>query len=224
MSQTQEPRRKPGRPKAGDDQRDVRDAILDQAEACFAAAGFAGASLRDIATRAGVNQALLRYYFGSKQDLFDAVFRRRGGMISGRRHVLLDRALAEPEPSVESLVRAYLRPQWEMKQSGPGGAAFIALQARVHAEPEAHALELRREVYDPSLKRYIDALSGQLPGIPRDLVATRMAFLVGAYLFMLNDLGRLADLSEGQIREIAEEEMLEQLVRFLSAGLKAPGI
>ncbi|WP_216671130.1 TetR/AcrR family transcriptional regulator [Mangrovicoccus sp. HB161399] len=224
MSQKQEPRRKPGRPKAGTDQPDARDAILDQAEFCFAAAGFAGASLRDIATRAGVNQALLRYYFGSKQDLFDAVFRRRGGMISGRRHVLLDRALAEAEPTVETLVRAYLRPQWEMKQSGPGGAAFIALQARVHAEPEAHALDLRREVYDPSLKRYIDALSGLLPAIPRDLVATRMAFLVGAYLFMLNDLGRLADLSEGQIREIPPDDMLEQLVRFLSAGLLAPAI
>ncbi|WP_108263142.1 TetR/AcrR family transcriptional regulator [Mangrovicoccus ximenensis] len=222
MSQTQEPRRRPGRPKAGTDRPDVRDAILDQAEFCFAAAGFAGASLRDIATRAGVNQALLRYYFGSKQDLFDAVFRRRGGMLSGRRHVLLDRALADPAPSVDALVRAYLQPQWEMKRSGPGGAAFIALQARVHAEPEAHALELRREVYDPSLKRYIDALADLLPAIPRDILATRMAFLVGAYLFMLNDLGRLADLSEGQIREIPAEDMLEQLICFLSAGLRAP--
>ncbi len=222
MSQSPDARRKPGRPKAGTGRPDARDTILDRAEACFAAAGFAGASLRDIAAGAGVNQALLRYYFGSKQDLFDAVFRRRGGMISGRRHVLLDRALAEPAPTVDAILRAYLSPQWEMKQSGAAGAAFIALQARIHAEPEAHALDLRREVYDPSLKRYIEALAGLLPQIPRDLIATRMAFMVGAYLFMLNDLGRLGDLSDGQIRELPPEEMLEQLVRFLSAGLQAP--
>ncbi|MBE3639585.1 TetR/AcrR family transcriptional regulator [Mangrovicoccus algicola] len=221
MDTSQPPRRKPGRPKAG---ADLRDRILDEAEACFAAAGFAGAALREIATRAGVNQALLRYYFGSKQDLFDAVFRRRGGMISGQRHVLLDRALAAPDLSVESVLRAYLRPQWEMKLSGPGGAAFIALQARVHAEPEAHALELRREVYDPSLRRYIDALCDLLPALPRAVVSMRVAFLVGTYLFMLNDLGRLTDLSEGQIHEMPPEHMLDQLVVFLAAGLRAPEI
>lgn len=211
--------RKPGRPKGGED---LRDAILDQAELAFAERGFAGASLRDMAARAGVNQALLRYYFGSKQDLFDAVFRRRGRDISERRHALLDQVLQAGDVTVEKLVRAYLKPQWEMKYSGPNGNAFIALQARVHAEPEEHSLELRREVYDPSLKRYIDALADVLPHVPRAQLSTRVAFLVGAYLFMLNDLGRLADLSEGEVREIPAEDMLEQLVRFISAGLRAP--
>ncbi|MEC7258518.1 MAG: TetR/AcrR family transcriptional regulator, partial [Pseudomonadota bacterium] len=170
--------RKPGRPKAG---ADLRDDILDHAETAFAEQGFAGATLRDIASRAGVNQALLRYYYGSKQDLFDAVFRRRGGELSGRRHVALDRVLESGRVSVESLVHAYLRPQWDLKYHGANGGAFIALQARIHAEPEAHALELRREVYDPSLKRYIDALAQVLPDVPRPVLSMRVAFLVGAY-------------------------------------------
>ncbi|EKF42152.1 TetR family transcriptional regulator [Nitratireductor indicus C115] len=217
---TSETRRKPGRPKDGED---MRDAILDQAEIAFAEAGFAGTKLRDIAGAAGVNQALIRYYFGTKEDLFDEVFRRRGGLISGARHVQLDQLLARGKPlQATEIIMAYLRPQWDMKHSGPNGAAFVKLQARLHAEPEEHALRLRREVYDASVKRYIQALSEALPDVPRPILSLRMAFLVGTYLFMLNDLGRLNDLTDGQIGEIDRESMLRALVAFLAAGLAAP--
>lgn len=213
-------KRKPGRPRDGGE---LRDVILDSAEAAFADHGFAGARMRDVAAAAGVNQALIRYYFGSKEDLFDEVFRRRGSVISGRRHVLLDQLQAGgARPEVKALIRAYLRPQWEMKHSGRGGAAFVRLQARLHAEPEEHALRLRREVYDASVHRYIQALAEALPELPREVISIRMAFLVGTYLFMLNDLGRLNDLTEGQIGEIGPEAMLDHLVAFLSAGLSTP--
>ncbi|MBU1281365.1 MAG: TetR/AcrR family transcriptional regulator [Alphaproteobacteria bacterium] len=211
--------RKPGRPSKSED---LRDVILDQAELAFAEFGFEGASLRDIAGRANVNQALTRYYFGSKADLFDACFLRRGGFLAGHRHVNLDRLLEKtPNPEVEDILLAYLKPQWDMKYSGPNGAAFVALQARLHAEPEEHALRLRREVYDASVKRYISALCDALPQIPRDLISTRMAFLVGTYLFMLNDLGRLDDLTDGHLNGFGKEDMLHQLVTFLSAGMRA---
>ncbi|WP_299847523.1 TetR/AcrR family transcriptional regulator [uncultured Paracoccus sp.] len=215
-----ETQRKPGRPK-GDE--DLRDRILDEAGLAFAEAGFAGARTRDIAARAGVNQGLIRYYFGSKEQLFEQVFRRYGGVLSGNRHVLLDRLLASDQPmDVESVIRAYLQPQWDMKHSGPNGAAFVRLQARLHAEPEQQALQLRHEVYDASVKRYIDALETLLPQLTRAKISLRMSFLVGTYMFMLNDLGRIEDLTEGQITALGKEEMLDNLVTFLSAGMRAP--
>lgn len=213
-------RRKPGRPREG---MDLRDQILDSAELHFAEHGFSGASMRDIAAAAGVNQALIRYYFGNKDALFQEVFRRRGGALSGRRHVLLDELVTRDHPpSVEEIIRAYLIPQWDMKYSGPSGAAFVRLQARLHAEPEEFALQLRREVYDASVKRYIAALEQALPAIPREVISIRMAFLVGTYLFMLNDLGRLGDMTDGQLYDMGKRPMLDHLVAFLSAGLKAP--
>lgn len=212
--------RRPGRPKDGTD---LRGEILDAAEAIFAESGYVGAKMRDIADLAGTNQSLIRYYFGSKEELFDEVFRRRGDIISGRRHVLLDELLSRSEsPSVEDIVRAYLTPQWEMKHSGTSGAAFVRLQARLHAEPEEHSLRLRREVYDASIKRYIDELTKRLTHLTREIVSLRMAFVVGAYMFMLNDLGRLNDLTDGQIGPVEGELMLSHLTAFLSVGLKAP--
>lgn len=212
--------RKPGRPRKDGNHRET---ILNKAEIAFAEGGYAGISIRDIADRAGVNQGLIRYYFESKQQLFDEVYRRRGGLLSGHRHVLLDRLLESGKPlTVKSIIRAYLQPQWDLKYSGEAGAAFVRLQARLHAEPEEHALRLRREVYDASVKRYVDALSKVLPAISKHTIGLRMAFLVGTYLFMLNDLGRIEDLTEGKILQLSKDEMLDHMVEFLTAGIKAP--
>ncbi|MFV0243584.1 MAG: TetR/AcrR family transcriptional regulator [Qingshengfaniella sp.] len=213
-------RRGPGRPKQDTA---LRDVILDKAELAFAEAGFEGTKVRDIAQRAGVNQALIRYYFGSKSDLFDEVFRRRGGIMASNRQANLDHLLATRDnPTVEEVLRAYLAPQWDMKYSGESGAAFVRMQARLHAEPEERALRLRSEVYDPSVLRYIATLSRILPEIPGEIISTRMAFLVGTYLFMLNDLGRLGDLTEGRLSAFGKDDLLDQLICFLSAGMRAP--
>jgi len=53
--------------------------ILDAAHAVFVQHGTAGARMLDIARAAGVNQALLHYYFRTKDRLAEAVFRRAAG-------------------------------------------------------------------------------------------------------------------------------------------------
>ncbi|MFM6954255.1 MAG: TetR/AcrR family transcriptional regulator [Sphingobacteriaceae bacterium] len=56
---------------------DKKEALLDSAERLFADLGYEGASTRRLATEAGVNIAMLNYYFGSKEGLFRAVVERR---------------------------------------------------------------------------------------------------------------------------------------------------
>jgi len=48
--------------------------ILKAAREVFRRKGFSGAKMDEIATEAGINKALLHYYFRSKQNLFDQVF------------------------------------------------------------------------------------------------------------------------------------------------------
>ncbi|MCC8425074.1 TetR/AcrR family transcriptional regulator [Mucilaginibacter sp. UR6-11] len=59
------------------DKIDKKDHILDVAERVFSEKGFDGASTRLISGEAGVNMAMLNYYFGSKEGLFLAVFERK---------------------------------------------------------------------------------------------------------------------------------------------------
>jgi len=59
------------------DKIDKKEHILDVAEKVFADLGYDGASTRTISGEAGVNMAMLNYYFGSKEGLFLAVFERK---------------------------------------------------------------------------------------------------------------------------------------------------
>ena len=55
---------------------ETEDRILDAAHAVFLRRGTAGARMQEIADEAGVNKALLHYYFRSKDRLAEAVFQR----------------------------------------------------------------------------------------------------------------------------------------------------
>ena len=69
-----------GRPARGRD-RDTEARILDAAHAVFVRRGTAGARMQEIAAAAGANQALLHYYFRSKERLAKAVFERAASQL-----------------------------------------------------------------------------------------------------------------------------------------------
>jgi AcrR family transcriptional regulator len=52
-------------------------AILDAAEKVFMDKGYSGAKMAEIAKIAGVNHAMLHYYFRTKENLFNRVFEKK---------------------------------------------------------------------------------------------------------------------------------------------------
>lgn len=57
-------------------QTETEEKIIASAEKLFYQKGKAGTSMQDIADDAGINRTLLNYYFRSKDQLFEAVFRK----------------------------------------------------------------------------------------------------------------------------------------------------
>src|SRR5215213_5762023 len=81
--------------------------ILEAARAVFIRRGTAGARMADIAQEAGVNQALLHYYFRSKERLSNAVF----AQIAGRLFPMLPQVLGSDAPldtKIDQLIALYL--------------------------------------------------------------------------------------------------------------------
>lgn len=85
--------REDGMPEA-DGAGDSRSALLEAALHCFAQRGFEGTSIRDIAAEAGRNSSLISHHFGSKEGLYEAVFRR----VLAARKAALARAVEDEEP------------------------------------------------------------------------------------------------------------------------------
>lgn len=78
-----------------------RDKILREATILFAEKGYEGASLRAIADAAGVNIAMISYYFGGKRGLYEEAFTSQLGAL----HDFL--ALDAEKESPFRLFRAY---------------------------------------------------------------------------------------------------------------------
>ena len=157
--------RRPGNP-------DTREAILTAARKTFAERGFDGASIRAIATGAGVDPALVHHYFGTKDQLFLATID-----IPFDPQELLPQVLAAgPDGVGERLVRAFLR-VWD----SPAGTAGAALM-RSAVSNDWTARLLREFLVTQVMRRAINHLDldPKVAPLRTSLVASQLAGLVMA--------------------------------------------
>src|SRR5215475_11491172 len=77
-------RRPRGRRRRAHDSRATRKSLLDAAASLFAARGFDGVSVAEVARLAGANKALINYYFGGKLQLYRTVVREMFAELLGR--------------------------------------------------------------------------------------------------------------------------------------------
>ena len=81
---------------------DARDKLLSAGTELFAVQGFAGVSIRELATAAGVNSALISYHFGGKAGLYEAVVTAQYERLVGKFE-----AIAASTAPMEEKIRMY---------------------------------------------------------------------------------------------------------------------
>ncbi|MEO9220529.1 MAG: TetR family transcriptional regulator, partial [Mycobacteriaceae bacterium] len=106
MNKSQEPPAKPAGPRRGrrPGNSHTGEQILEVARHRFLAEGYHAVSLRSIATAAGVDVALLSYYFGSKKGLFGASL----GLLANPPEILAAALPGDPADRPERVLRALL--------------------------------------------------------------------------------------------------------------------
>jgi len=164
-------------------QPDLRLQILDIAEELFSANGYAATSVRQIAEQAGVNPALVHYYFGNKKSLLQSVMETALQPLVEAIATLKDKPDTSPESIVRLLLsmavshpniprlmtREVLLPGGEMKQHfadnmAPGlGGALPGLLGQAQA-----AGRVRQDI-DPSISSMLIMALCIFPFIARDL-------------------------------------------------------
>ncbi len=108
---------------------DTEARILAAARVVFTRAGTAGARMQDIAREAGVNQALLHYYFRSKQQLADRVLRDAATAIFSALPKVV-----RPDAPLEEMLRAFVSTYIDTMRKTPFLPAYLAAEA--HHSPE----------------------------------------------------------------------------------------
>jgi AcrR family transcriptional regulator len=82
--------------------------IISVAETLFSDKGFAGTSVREIAEAAGVNVAMISYYFNSKEKLMEAIFTERTTRMTEKLEKLLQDEKLTPFEKLEVVVDDYI--------------------------------------------------------------------------------------------------------------------
>ncbi len=98
--------RRPGRPAAGAEAPDVRRRLVEAASRLFAHRGYGAVGIRTIAAEAGVNPAMIAYYFRTKRGLYEAVFDRVLDRLLARVRRMTDAAEREGDP-ITAFTRLY---------------------------------------------------------------------------------------------------------------------
>jgi AcrR family transcriptional regulator len=203
---------------------EAKTRILRAAEHLFAEHGYSGASLRSIMAEAGVNTAAIHYHFGGKEDLLRTIFEMRVAPMNTDRQErfdLIERQSAGGAPDVSDVLRAFIEPAIRRSRE-PDGQAFNRISALCSVDPSPSVRQVVFDSYDGVSRRFTGLLRKACAHLTDDEFYWRQHCIYGSMMYVRTDNGRVAYLlgtRTGGSSAIA----LEQLLIFLTAGMKAPG-
>lgn len=204
---------------------ETKDQILDAAERLFAVQGIDAVSLRTITHEAGVNLAAVNYHFGSKEMLVTQVFMRRIGEVNRERLRLLteyEERVGEGPLEVEEVLNAFMRPAIYQRQDTAHGDMVMQLCGRAYTESKDYMDSVFEDLFHEIVERFGVAFQRALPGLPLREIFWRMHFAVGAMVHTMNDGNKLIHLSKGLCNPSESGRVIERMVQFAAAGMRAP--
>lgn len=107
----------------------TEEKIFESATEIFIEKGMDGARMKDIADHAGINKALLHYYYRTKEHLFNAVFEKMAGLMFRKFAPVFDEKL-----SFEDKIKFFFREHITFLQQNPRLPAFILYELSRHPE------------------------------------------------------------------------------------------
>lgn len=206
---------------------DTKTRILDGAEQLFAREGFHNTSLRALTRLAEVNLASVNYHFGSKDALLHAVVERRLLPLNEIRTKEIEAVLTQAKelggkPSPAALLRAFIEPTLEFKNSSPGARDFISLIGRSLSEPDETVRNCFLKLVLPTFHLLFEGLCEALPQLSPDILLTRLQFIMGTMSHVMC-MGTLSSLNDpGFPRPLEQSALVDQLMKYALAGLEAP--
>jgi AcrR family transcriptional regulator len=208
-------------------QSDTKTRILDGAEQLFAREGFHNTSLREITGLAGVNLASVNYHFGSKDSLLHAVIERRLLPLNKVRQEKIEAVLAEAQnnsslPNAEALLRAFIEPTLEFRNSSQGARDFISLIGRSLSEPDETVRNCFIDLALPVLRILFEALHQALPQLSPAILMARLQFIMGTMSHVMCMSGHSLLNNSELPPPLDHNTLVEQLIKFVLAGLEAP--
>jgi len=190
--------------------------IFDAAHELFVQKGMDGAKMQEIADHAGINKALLHYYYRSKEKLYEAVAR----VIIGRAAPVIGQ-LIESELPLEEKIRHFIDFYIGVISRNPFIPLFIISEINKHPERFFETI-LPKELPKPQVfMRQVEEeiAAGHIRPIhPKHLIINIISLCV--FPFIAKPMARFAlGLNSAEMKLFLEERK-EQVTEFVLASLR----
>ena len=204
---------------------DTETRILDGARRVFVRRGTAGARVQEIAAEAGVNQALVHYYFGSKEALAERIFLEAAGKLFPALAVV-----ADPTASLEELIERFVHVYIDTVRQTPYLPGYLLAEAQ--QRPERLETLMQRAVGSvPSsvarramgrLKTLLEAevAAGRMRPVPPRLLFLNLMALVAFPFVARGVITAVLGASDVEFEAILDERRRE-LPGFIMNALRA---
>jgi AcrR family transcriptional regulator len=199
-----------------------KDKLFQSAEALFSSKGFRDVSVREIAAHAGINSALVAYYFRGKRELFNEVFHSHiAPLVQEGVKQLKTITKNGRKPSVDEILKAWLRPWFQAGNNKQARAIRLRLTANLSYERWEHTQKVSSYMQREH-SAFIKALHSCLPYLSKETLAWRLHFVAGALVFGIRQPAPLIALSGGRCNPDDLEETFNQILPYAVAGFRAP--
>lgn len=120
--------------------------ILDAAKNVFQSKGMDGARMQEIADEAGINKAMLHYYYRSKQLLFEAVFKQVFSLLAPQLNAILN-----DDSDIENKIRNFTNNYTSFMMKHPYLPNFIIQELNRNDD---FILKLKENTGFPTLEKF----------------------------------------------------------------------
>lgn len=197
---------------------------MDAAELLFARSGYTGVSVRDVTDLARTRLAHITYNFGSKQNLYLEVLRRRAVPLAEDRERALATLLADPPVDdrdwLRGYVDAYVDPALaRLASNDQGWRSYLRLIANV-----AYSRLWPQSLigpYNETAYLYIDALTSRFPNAGPVLVQHLFLMMVASSMYTLARTGRVETFDRPAFASDDLDVLGPLTKRFIVDGLAA---
>lgn len=146
--------------------------IEEAAKKIFTQKGFAAAKTRDIAEEAGINLALLNYYFGSKENLFKIIIIKKFKELFG----FLTPVLSDEKISLEEKIKTLVNYYTELLTENEELPIFVLNELRTHEKIFDEVLQMARTISQPVIEKQLKEKGISL-SVP-DLIINVLSFTI----------------------------------------------
>lgn len=198
----------------------AKERILTAAEEIFLEGGFDGVSIRELTDAAGVNIALVNYYFGGKRNLYLEVLQRKFTAVAKCKCALLRQAISpQQNPDLRYIITTYVLLHLDSDETVLASQQFLRLVSRQLADDDDAMELLLQKLILPIHQLAKDFIGQACPQFSKEDISLCIGSITGQIFHFLRFPKAFQAMIDPTETDNLREKMVSHIIEFSLRGI-----